>query len=40
MKPDLHNVDPKLGSMVPAEDDLVHEEEGGLEMPDENSYMW
>lgn len=44
MKPDLHSVDPKMASMVPAddEDELVHGQvEGvGVQMPDENQYMW
>ncbi|KAH7346028.1 hypothetical protein BKA66DRAFT_433485 [Pyrenochaeta sp. MPI-SDFR-AT-0127] len=38
MKADLHNVDPKVSSMVPSEDEMVHD--GGVEMPDEHNFLW
>ncbi|CAO2656000.1 Nn.00g048030.m01.CDS01 [Neocucurbitaria sp. VM-36] len=38
MKTDLHNVDPKVASMVPAEDDPEHGEP--LDMPDGNNFLW
>ncbi|KAH7068645.1 hypothetical protein FB567DRAFT_482944 [Paraphoma chrysanthemicola] len=42
MKADLHNVDPKMVNMVPAEDEeeLVHYEPAGVQMPNENGYLW
>lgn len=40
MKADLHAVDPRLASMVPAEDgeEMIHGE--GVELPDEKNFMW
>lgn len=38
MRADLHKVDPKLKSMVPAEDQLVHED--NLDITDEMNGMW
>lgn len=39
MKADMHNVDPKLASMVPAaEEELVHD--GGMELPMETDATW
>jgi hypothetical protein len=39
MKADLHNVDPKLASMVPAEDevDYVHGQDEGVQMHGQNN---
>tara|TARA_R110002003_G_scaffold878_13_gene21773 strand:+ start:17959 stop:18453 length:495 start_codon:yes stop_codon:yes gene_type:complete len=42
MKLDLHSVDPKMANMVLADDEeeLVHGDVEGLQMPDENEYLW
>jgi hypothetical protein len=44
MKADLHSVDPKFASMVPADEEveLVHEEqqEEGVQVPSGNGYLW
>jgi hypothetical protein len=38
MRPDMHAVDPKMASMVPAEDDFVHD--AGLDGYGESSSAW
>jgi hypothetical protein len=46
MKTDLHNVDPELANVVPAdeEEELVHGEARDMGMPvpipDDNGYLW
>jgi hypothetical protein len=44
MKADLHSVDPKFASMVPADDEaeLVHDvgRDDGVQMPSDNGYLW
>lgn len=42
MKADLHNVDPKMANIVPADDEegLVHGDVEALQMPNENEYLW
>jgi hypothetical protein len=43
MKADLHSVDPKFTSMVPADEEvdlLLGGPDEGVQMPSDNGYLW
>jgi hypothetical protein len=43
MKADLHSVDPKFASMVPADEEvdlLLGSQDEGVQMPSDNGYLW